>query len=701
MRRNWRQNILAVSMKVMLAAAVTGSVCLTAPAAVQAQVSVMDNIRVALYLDLGSKYKSTTPAVTISSIEPLNISFVSPSGTIQAAALASGSQARLGIHSYKVKVLESNDWKTVSEAAQKLQATADKPMVFTSQSLKGISYQLYTGMYATEQAATEAAVRTAKTASAHLNGQIPAARGTMHLTSGPLASEAAAGNIIQALRNAEIDAFKVMVPTGSGMTYEVWAGEALNAAELGLIQNTVQAAAAVPFKPAGIQPAGIILREEAGIEMTGPLKSVQYNISGTDSKLWIEGSGAGIYVKERSGRTYRGALEAGLKNGQLYLVNELPFEQYLYSVVGAEVPSSWGEEALKAQAVAARSYALYQGLRFEVAHVVDTVLTQAYNGIGSEAARTTDAVNATAGEVIWNGGKVVEAVFSSNSGGMTADPSEVWTGGNAMFAAVESPGDASAQASSKKWYYILLPGGQSGYVREDNVQESGASLSGLKMMTVTANSTNVRPIPMIQSAVKPVAQMNPGQTAVILDVVPESGSYEWVRGPFTSEDILKTLKGRTSTALPSEIRTLEVTSRGPSGRVTEVKLNGQVLKVNYPDMFRSAFGGLPSTLFDIQPAGSYTVLGADGKTSTLAGGSPINVISGSGVKQSAAAGSVIMSADGKARSVQNSTGFRFIGKGNGHGLGLSQWGAKGMADQGYDYREILQHYYRNSTIMKD
>ncbi|MNE43244.1 Amidase enhancer precursor [compost metagenome] len=60
-----------------------------------------------------------------------------------------------------------------------------------------------------------------------------------------------------------------------------------------------------------------------------------------------------------------------------------------------------------------------------------------------------------------------------------------------------------------------------------------------------------------------------------------------------------------------------------------------------------------------------------------------------------------MGAEGTSRVVEQSTGFMFVGRGNGHGLGLSQWGAKGMADAGYDYRQILQHYYQNVTIVKE
>lgn len=90
------------------------------------------------------------------------------------------------------------------------------------------------------------------------------------------------------------------------------------------------------------------------------------------------------------------------------------------------MPSSWGAEALKAQAVAARSYALFQGNKFQVANVVDTTLSQAYYGTSYEYPSIIQAVDATAGEVLLSNGRLVEAVFSSNSGGMSADPLEVW-----------------------------------------------------------------------------------------------------------------------------------------------------------------------------------------------------------------------------------------------------------------------------------
>src|SRR5690606_35756872 len=147
-------------------------------------------------------------------------------------------------------------------------------------------------------------------------------------------------------------------------------------------------------------------------------------VSGANTKLVVRDSeDSVIQVAERSARKFRGDFEISSVNGQLALVNDVPLEQYLYSVVAAEVPSSWPQESLKAQAVAARSYALYHaaGNKFNVAGLVDTTLSQVYNGVDKEVDSIKQAVDSTAGEVIKSNGRIVEAIFSSNSGGMTAD----------------------------------------------------------------------------------------------------------------------------------------------------------------------------------------------------------------------------------------------------------------------------------------
>ncbi|MNJ42628.1 Amidase enhancer precursor [compost metagenome] len=285
---------------------------------------------------------------------------------------------------------------------------------------------------------------------------------------------------------------------------------------------------------------------------------------------------------------------------------------------------------------------------------------------------------------------------------MTADSTEVWSNPNSTFGSNLSEGDKAAQSGLKSWYYVLLPNGKTGYIREDNIKlTGGTTAAGMPKLTVTANGTNVRPIPLIQSDVSPVAQMNPGDQAVVLGVVDESSAYSWIRGPYSSDELLKSLKGKTSTEVPLPILNLEVTQRGPSGRATQIKANGQIVDVRYPDLFRSALGGLPSTLFDIAATGRYTVQSASGAMSSGAATSGTPVLSSTGVTTWSSGSLVVMGANGTARAVDQSNQFLFVGRGNGHGLGLSQWGAKGMADAGYDYEAILQHYYQNVTIVKE
>nr|WP_285888689.1 SpoIID/LytB domain-containing protein [Paenibacillus polysaccharolyticus] len=653
-------------------------------------------IRVAMFANLGSTYKSTTPLITLESTGSWSIQTGDTNVTLPSGL------TRFSADGFRVKVLETADFKTAAAAANLLQATADKPLMYAVTYNGKTLYQLYTGNYGTAALAGQAIARVQKTATVQLAGQKPVITGSERLSSGMYNSLQEAEAAQSTLLAGGFTAYPVLQLDGSNQTYSVWVGEATSAAELSTLKQRVEASVAgISLSPVG-NSSGLIIRQDVGMSMEALKTAPHYTIAGNNSKVMIQGSGNGIKVVERSQRTYRGDMEISIVNGDLALVNVVPLEQYLYSVVGAEVYSSWPTEALKVQAVAARSYALQQGERFKIANVVDTTLSQAYNGMNSENDKVTSAVDATAGEVLKSEGKIVEAVFSSNAGGQTAHPSEVWNGGAGVFTNVDSRGDLSAQAGLHTWYHVLMSSGVSGYIREDNIKELTTKTdAGLSKATVTAQNTNVRPIPLIQSNVEPVAKINPGTEVVVLAKVAQSNDYAWVRGPFTSAQLVKTLQGKTTVAAPSSISTLEVTKRGPSGRALEVTANGQPLTVKYADTYRSALGGLPSTLFDIAGTGSYTVLGADGQKVSKTGSQGATVLSASGTGTSSSNALVVMSADGQARAVTQGQTFMFIGQGNGHGLGLSQWGAKGMADEGYDYQTILKHYYQNATIVKE
>ncbi|MDU4697613.1 MAG: SpoIID/LytB domain-containing protein [Paenibacillus sp.] len=658
-------------------------------------------VRVAMYLDLGSTYKSTTPAVTIKTAAAAEAGFDLNSGGVPWLQLGAGGTARFSVNGYKVKALESADWATVAAAVKKLQGTADKPVAYAVD-LGGTVYRVYTGPYVSAAEAQKAADRVTQTLSASLKGAKAEARGTLYISAGSFASQAEAENLRQTLSAQHAEA--VVAMTGP-QQYAVWVGGALSAAEQSALQTELAGLQpGYSWAPVNENAPALLLHRDVTLNVDAPAGVDHYELTGEGAKLTIRDQGnSPIQVVERSARSYRGDFEVSKVNGQLALVNELPLEQYLYSVVAGEVPSSWPQEALKAQAVAARSYALYNaGLnKFKVAGLVDTTLSQVYNGTEKEVSSIVQAVDATAGEVLVTAnGQIVEGIFASNSGGVTADSSEVWGNVNPIYSSVPSDGDESAQASLKSWYQVLLSNGITGYVREDNTALNGTTPAGLQKLTVTTSNVLVRKLPLIQSDVEPLAKLNPGDQAIVLDKVPESSSYAWIRGPYSSEELVKTLKGKTSTEAPSPILNLEVTQRGPSGRVTQVKANGQPLDVKYPDTYRSALGGLPSTLFDIVQTGRYTVQGAGGVAGTGTATSATTIQSASG-KTTAGGKLVVMSGDKTARVVEPTNQFVFVGRGNGHGLGLSQWGAKGLADSGYDYRQILQHYYQNVTLVKE
>jgi stage II sporulation protein D len=126
------------------------------------------------------------------------------------------------------------------------------------------------------------------------------------------------------------------------------------------------------------------------------------------------------------GRLYRGQLEITVEKGFLRVINVVPLESYLQGVVAGEVPHSWPSEALKAQAVAARSYALATRVKGKLFDLYSDVRSQVYLGVAGEKPATTDAVRATAGRVVLYGGEVATTYYFSTSGGKTASAADVF-----------------------------------------------------------------------------------------------------------------------------------------------------------------------------------------------------------------------------------------------------------------------------------
>lgn len=127
------------------------------------------------------------------------------------------------------------------------------------------------------------------------------------------------------------------------------------------------------------------------------------------------------------GNEYNGKIEVFKANAGLFVVNEVPIEEYVKSVVKAEVGDNWPMEALKAQAVAVRTYAIYNILhsKNDVYDLTSTSLSQIYKGKQSDP-NVEKAVNATRGEIITHKNKPINALYHSTSGGQTELPEEIF-----------------------------------------------------------------------------------------------------------------------------------------------------------------------------------------------------------------------------------------------------------------------------------
>ena len=154
-------------------------------------------------------------------------------------------------------------------------------------------------------------------------------------------------------------------------------------------------------------------KNEIAIESNGKIYLLN-----TDSLVLRPDSDGFVSTK---GRWYRGKLIVKNINGKLTVINDVGLEDYIKGVVPSEMSSSWELEALKAQAIAARSYALANlGKQSKYGYdLKDNTEDQAYNGAGAETEKTNRAVDDTQGLVLTYDMKIISAYYSASAGGMT------------------------------------------------------------------------------------------------------------------------------------------------------------------------------------------------------------------------------------------------------------------------------------------
>jgi len=274
-----------------------------------------------------------------------------------------------------------------------------------------------------------------------------------------------------------------------------------------------------------------------------------------------------------NGKNYRGLFDFYPTDKGLLVVNELPIEEYLIGLINCEISSLWPVESVKAQAVIARSYAIYQkdARRAAVYHLESSVMDQVYDGVDIEDSRAARAVQETAGEVLTFSGAVIQAFYHSNCGGHTESAQNVWGADLPYLQGVNC--SYCLNAPSARWETVL----------------------SLKKIELLLNAAGYR------------------------------------------------LSG------PSSIRVGGSNRNGRLQDLTLVSPKGDLVisAVN----FRKAIGYsvIKSTNFTVRKRGDELI---------------------------------------------------FTGLGNGHGVGLCQWGSKQRAGDGFSYREILSYYYPGVRIEK-
>ncbi len=334
------------------------------------------------------------------------------------------------------------------------------------------------------------------------------------------------------------------------------------------------------------------------------------------------------------GRSYRGRMELVVYRGELALVNRLPLEDYLRSVVGGEMPAGWHLEALRAQAIAARSYALAKMERAKEQgwpwDVVSTVQDQVYLGTETEDPRVDRAVSSTRGVVALYEGRVITAYYSSDAGRMT----------NRGPAPYLRPVYAyNPESPYSRWSLALS-------------QEELARLVGQKA------GQNLSP--------------------------PLRLSLTYGEGGRVSRVEVRDRRGRRVEMSGAEFRKLLGYNRL---RSTSFRLVGAKREVRL-----TARRG-----FD-----RVAVLSAEGSGEAVladltADGGRLGEPTGGGVAER----TVWLVSRSEAGSPSANGEILLVGSGYGHGWGLSQWGAKRLAEEGMRGEEIITYFFSGVSLASD
>lgn len=345
--------------------------------------------------------------------------------------------------------------------------------------------------------------------------------------------------------------------------------------------------------------------------------------------------------------SYRGSLEIVSYEQGLTIVNELPLEEYLYSVVPSEMPTSYGKESLKVQAVCARSYAYNQLLTNQYseygAHVDDSTSFQVYNNV-EENASSIEAVRDTYGKVLDYDGEVITAYYFSTSCGYTSSASEVWMNNTPLEYLT---GKLQVDEDKSKELDLTEDKKFRDFIINDDYETYDSDFAWYRWQTKVS-------LEDLKSTIDAKLQSRyNANSRLILTLV--GGKY--VSTPINTV---------------GNIKSITITKRATGGVATEVIIKGSKNTVKVISEY--------NIRILLSPSGNDVVRKDDSKISNMS------------LLPSAF---IIIDEITKDNTL---TGYKIRGGGYGHGVGMSQNGVKAMVEAGFKYEEILEHYYTGVNI---
>jgi len=355
-------------------------------------------------------------------------------------------------------------------------------------------------------------------------------------------------------------------------------------------------------------------------------------------KLQIKSTdGRGIWVGKKR---YSGKLNLFILDSEILLVNVLGIEKYLSSVVGSEMPAKWPLEALKAQAIASRTYALKQKGN-SLYDIDSTNKNQVYSGLEARTYKTARAVTSTRSLVLTYKNKLINSLFHSSSAGMTENSENVWGNKYPYLSSVEDFDQTNPKLRWEKRF------------SNEQLQKLFPRIGGIRQIQIL-NITNTGRVKNVK-------------------IFGDYGSDQ-----ISGVDIRKRMNLRSTFVRFKFIEDSETKSN---------KLNPELIYTNKlenePLIYAVKAG---DSLIDI--ANTYDV-------------NVLEIISLNNIKDPS-----LINIDQRLlipRHIVDKTSLEdkilvVLGNGSGHGVGMSQWGARYMASKGQKAESILKHFYKGVRI---